>query len=135
MAILRWSDSYSVNIGSIDKQHKTLFDLINNFYDELKSRSRQENLLQLINGLIEYTVIHFTNEEQYMKKYNYPDFGIHKIEHTKFINTINDYKERIKSGKLIISIEITNYLKSWISEHILIKDKQYSDFFVKNGVK
>lgn len=135
MAILKWSDSLSVSIESIDNQHKKLFDLINSFYEGLNKKADQSNMIKLIHGLRDYTTLHFNKEEELMKKYSYPDFKNHKAEHTKFISTINDYMERIKSGKLIISIEITNYLKNWISEHISIKDKQYSDFFIKNGVK
>lgn len=135
MAILNWTDSLSVKIESIDNQHKVLIDLINDFYQKITSEHKKENLIKLIDGLRNYTVQHFTHEEKYMKQLNYPDFVNHKKEHTEFVNAVNDYIERIEAGKLIISVEITNYLKSWITDHILVTDKKYSNFFVRNGVR
>jgi hemerythrin-like metal-binding protein len=135
MAIVNWTDSMSVKIESIDNQHKRLFDLINEFYDKLSSEDKHENLIKLIHGMRDYTVLHFSNEEKYMKKFNYPDFENHQKEHAKFVGTVNEYVERVKSGKLIVSVEITNFLKNWIVDHIMVTDKKYTDFFIKNGVK
>jgi hemerythrin len=135
MVIHSWSDSFSVNIESIDSQHKILFGMIDKFYEGLYNKDRQANLLKLIYGLRDYTVLHFNKEEQLMKKFNYPNFANHIKEHALFISTVADYIDRINSGKLLVSIEITNFIKDWISNHIATVDKAYSEFFIKNGVK
>jgi hemerythrin len=135
MAIIEWNESFSVFIESIDYQHKTLFNLINGFYDNLKKESNQEAQISLILGLQDYMTIHFNKEEHLMKKYEYPNFDSHKREHNNFINNVDSYLEKIKSGKLLISIEITNYIKNWISSHIMNTDKAYAIFFAERGVK
>jgi hemerythrin len=134
MATITWSDSLSVKIESIDNQHKELFNLINKFYEGLKNEEKHANLIKLVYGLRDYTVYHFNKEEQLMKKHDYPEFEKHKKEHAFFINAVKDYIDRINSGKLLISIEITNFIKDWISNHIANVDKAYSDFFIKKGV-
>jgi hemerythrin len=135
MAILNWSDSYSVSIESIDSQHKVLFDMINEFYKELDKPERGISLIKLIFKLRDYANLHFNKEEQLMKKFNYPDYVNHKNKHIFFMNKVKDYIDRINSGKLLISIEITNFIKEWIVKHIATVDKDYSDFFIKQGVK
>jgi hemerythrin len=135
MAILNWNESLSVKISSIDQQHKKLFDLINEFYDSMSQGSSKEKLMGVIKGLKDYTVVHFSNEEKIMKTINYSEFSNHKAEHDKFVATILDYEERYKSGKLILSLEVTNFIKNWITSHIMGTDKKYSDFFIKNGIK
>jgi hemerythrin len=135
MAVLIWSESLSVKITSIDLQHKKLFDLINSFYDSISQGSGKEKMTEVIKGLKDYTVIHFSNEEKYMKNLNYPGYLTHKAEHDKFVATIKDYEDRYKAGKLILSLEVTNFIKTWITSHIMGTDKKYVDFFLKNGVK
>jgi hemerythrin len=135
MGVLIWNETMSVKVGSIDIQHKKLFDLINNFYDSINDGSSKDKLIEVIKGMKEYTVWHFSHEEKLMKSINYPAFAAHKAEHEKFVSTIIDYENRFKSGKLILSLEVTNFIKTWITNHIMGTDKKYTEFFVKNGIK
>jgi hemerythrin-like metal-binding protein len=135
MAAINWNNSWSVKIDSIDIQHKNLINLINKFYEDLDITDNKTKLLKLVEGLQQYALLHFNKEENLMIKYNYPDYTNHIKEHKEFINKVNNYIDRLKSEKLIVSIEITNYLKNWIINHISGTDIGYSEFFIKNGVK
>jgi hemerythrin len=135
MAALTWTESLSVNIKSIDDQHKKLFDLINDFYENINSRSNNENILKLLDGMKQYTCKHFSNEERFMVSLNYPDYETHKKQHEVFIKKIDELENKIKSGYLVVSFEITGFLKDWIKNHIQKVDKKYSDFFIERGVK
>jgi hemerythrin-like metal-binding protein len=135
MAKIEWSESLSVKIESIDKQHQMLLSLVNDFYDHINSAEKRENLLKLINGLRSYIALHFNTEEMLMEKYNYPNFKKHKFEHMNFISSVNDYINRVRAGRLLISLEITNYLRDWITNHIQVTDKAYSEYLNSHGVK
>ena len=134
MSVINWTPAISVGISSIDDQHKKLFDHINNFYNNLSKNIGKENLTALLQALTSYTVYHFSAEEKLMQQYAFPGLTEHKTEHEKFIKTIASYNERLNAGKLIVSIEITNYLKDWIIEHISVSDKNYSSFLISKGV-
>lgn len=135
MAFLNWTDSLSVKIDSIDEQHKVLINLINKFYEEVSHRTNDENISILIKGMKEYTQMHFNNEEKYMQLFKYPDYAVHKKEHDLFIAKVTDVEAKFNKGKVILSYEITSFLKDWIKNHIQVSDKKYTDFFIKNGVK
>lgn len=135
MAAINWTDELSVEIDSIDKQHKILVDLINSFYENINQGSKKEKIEELIKSMKDYTVFHFSTEEKYMKDFDYPDFYNHKVEHDKFVETVLNFEERYKSGKLLLSVEITNFIKVWASNHIMGTDKMYSKFFIQNGLK
>ncbi|HEY4786613.1 MAG TPA: bacteriohemerythrin [Bacteroidales bacterium] len=135
MATINWNDNLSVKIDSIDQQHKKLIELVNTFYDNINLGTSKEKMMKLIKGLKEYTVFHFSTEERYMKQFNYPAYLGHKAEHDKFIETVINYEERYKSGKLLVTIEVTNFIKDWITSHIMGTDQKYSDFLIRNGVR
>lgn len=135
MAAINWDESLSVGIVSIDNQHKKLLDLINSFYENIYQGSIKEKLVELINEMKLYTVFHFNSEERQMKLCNYPDFENHKKEHDKFIAAVEDFEARYKNGKLLLTIEITNFIKEWITNHIMGTDQRYSDLLISKGIK
>jgi hemerythrin-like metal-binding protein len=131
MAIITWDDSLKIGINAIDIQHQKLFWHINNFYDNLNNKNSKESLSELLKALQNYTLYHFNTEEKLMHQYKYSGLNDHKNEHQKFIDTVNSYLERFNTGKLVLSIEITNYLKEWITDHIKVNDKKYGEFLIK----
>lgn len=135
MAAIEWNDSLSVRILSIDNQHKRLIDLINNFYKNIQEQTSKEKMSDLIRSLKEYTIIHFSTEEKYMKKFGFPDYEMHKAEHEKFVDRVHSFEERYKTGKLLLTVEVTNFIKDWVSNHIMQTDKKYSEFFIQHGVR
>ncbi len=135
MALIKWDESLSVGIESIDKQHMKLVGMINEFYDNIKDRSSRDVISDLIKNMQEYIAYHFKTEEELFLRFGYPAFGEHKKEHEDFENKVADFKERFNSGKLMVSFEITNFLKSWLKGHIQGTDKKYTDFLKSKGVQ
>jgi len=125
MVALEWNESYSVFNKDIDEQHKKLFDLINQFYSRIDLSSPKELIVNLVIGLKDYTIMHFNFEEQYMEKIKYSLFGEHKKKHEEFIAKVNELEKKLKSGRLLFSFEITEFIKDWIKNHIMEFDKQY----------
>ena len=39
MALIKWTTELSVNISSIDEQHKILINMINEFYEKISEKS------------------------------------------------------------------------------------------------
>ncbi len=133
MAFIDWSDEYSVSVKEIDDQHKKLFNIINAFYDTMEDDSKKA-LGKLLNSLAEYTMYHFKTEEMYFDKFRYVDSEAHKKEHQVFVDKVFDVKNNFESGKLVISVSITRFLKKWILEHIALTDMKYSSCFTDNGL-
>ena len=135
MAIIEWDKSLSVKISSIDVQHKKLIDLINSFYENINQGSTKEKILELIKALKDYTVVHFSTEEKYMKQFHFPGYESHKKEHDRFVETVLNFEEKYKNGKFVLTLEITNFIKEWVTKHIMGTDQKYADFFVQKGLK
>ncbi len=66
MALIEWNDSLKIGIGIIDNQHKQLVKLTNELNDAMKSGKAKTVLSGIIASLAQYTVTHFTAEEQYL---------------------------------------------------------------------
>ncbi len=135
MAYFNWTDDLSVKIPTIDEQHKKLIGMINDFYDSFKSGQNKEKLVELVSGLKDYTSYHFSTEEDLLTQHGYPGFDNHKEQHVAFVEKVDDFHQRMESGKLLVSLEVTNFLKDWLTSHIKKTDHEYSSFLVDKGVK
>lgn len=134
MPLIQWGAKYSVNVREIDQQHQKLMALINELYDAMTAARGKEVLGKVLGDLITYTVYHFSTEEKLFQKHGYPESANHKVEHDKLTQTAKDLKEKFDSGKAQITLEVMNFLKSWLNDHILGTDKKYSAFLNGKGV-
>ncbi|MGQ1890731.1 bacteriohemerythrin [Thermophagus sp. OGC60D27] len=126
--MIKWKSDYSVNQPNIDQEHQSLFRMLNQFYQGIKDGSSKERLAQLIKGLLEYAQNHFSHEERFMQSIGYPRLQTHRKEHHAFIQKVNEFYDKYSSGRLILSLEVTGFIKDWITNHILNEDKKYADF-------
>ncbi len=134
MALIKWTEKLSVNIDSIDEQHKVLINMINEFYEKINEKSNNELISNLITKMKDYTLLHFSMEEKLFKQYNYADFEQHKKQHDGFVKKVSDLEGRFKKGEIILSFEITRFLKDWLMDHIQGTDKKYTKFFIEKGI-
>jgi hemerythrin len=70
-----------------------------------------------------------------MKKYGFKGYKEHKQEHQVFISKIDEIEKKLEEGRLVLTVEIANFLKDWLTNHVLNTDKEYSEFLNSNGVK
>jgi len=134
MAMLAWNDRLSVNIKEIDDQHKKLVDMINNLHDSMKAGKADAVVLAIVAEMKKYAAAHFALEEKHMKAHAYPEFAKHKAEHDKFVAKVLQVEQDCKSGKCAMSMDILNFLSTWLVEHIKGTDKKYGPYLNERGV-
>lgn len=135
MPLLNWTNALSVGIKEIDDQHQKLVEIINKLYDEMKAGKGKSVLGRLLIELSDYTLVHFSTEEKYFKKFGYPMSSSHIIEHQSFVSKVNNFRKDFESGRESITLDIMNFLSNWITTHIKGTDKKYTRFFQEKGLK
>ena len=135
MPLIHWSDSLSVKVEAIDKQHQKLIDMINQLNDAMRQGKGKEVAGKIIDGLVTYTRTHFTFEEKYFSQYGYPDSEAHIKEHKLFERKAAEFRSDFGKGKLTLSMQIINFLSDWLRTHIQGSDQKYAPFFNQNGLR
>ena len=129
MAFIEWKNEYSVAVKKFNDDHMKLFSYINDLDRGLSSGLGISEMSYILQGLVDYTILHFKNEEKLMKKYNYPDYDSHKQEHDELIEKVTDFFNDFKDGRKTFSIQLLIFLNDWITNHILKTDMKYKPFF------
>jgi hemerythrin len=124
--LVTWKDKYSTGIDEIDGHHKKLFQLLNESQALLLQDDKQEELSQLLDELIDYTSYHFSIEEDLMVKGHYQGIDRHLIEHFGFRNKVLSFKKEIAEGKGYLSVDIFDFIRNWLVDHILEIDAEMS---------
>jgi hemerythrin len=131
---MEWNAELDVRVREINEQHKKLIDLINKLHDAMRTGQGKQVLGATLQELAAYTVYHFQTEEKYMQQFKYPGYLLHKSEHTAFVKKVTDFQKDFASNRLGVTLELMNFLKDWVNNHIKETDKQYSALFNKNGL-
>ncbi len=134
MEFFKWQDSFSVGVNDIDEQHKRLIDLINDLAKAMSEGKGRDLIGNIIKELEDYTVYHFDFEEKFMEKNGYSDLESHKKIHQNFVDKIKEFEIKNNEGSLLLSIDIFNFLRDWLKEHILGTDMKYSKEFKEKGL-
>jgi len=131
---MHWTSDLTVNVREIDDQHKQLLKMINDLYAAMKSGQGQAVQEKLLTGLADYTVYHFDNEERYFDRFGYPEARDHKRMHTELKAQVTDLIGKFQSGQAALSVELFDFLKDWLVNHISKTDRRYGTFFNEHGL-
>jgi hemerythrin-like metal-binding protein len=69
-----------------------------------------------------------------MQRILYVNFNSHKKEHDELAQKVKKFMEDFKAGKSMLSIEVKDFLKDWILNHIQKVDKLYTRAYKENGI-
>lgn len=133
-----WKPEYSVNIKEFDDQHKELFEISNRISDLVLAEDgfdHYDEIIEIFNKLIKYTTYHFSCEEIFMERYEYPGLDNHKAEHAfaiKKLQRVADKDFDVGQGEVLI--DLITFTVDWIASHILKTDMEYKDFLNSKGL-
>ncbi|AGF77723.1 hemerythrin-like metal-binding domain-containing protein [Desulfocapsa sulfexigens DSM 10523] len=132
--LLRWSPSLALDIKSIDEQHKVLVNLINELHQKMNSNAPQNAVGSVLGKLIDYTATHFKTEEEFFAQHRYEETDKHKEIHAKLVDQLLKFQKDYKAGEADISLELMEFLKDWLINHIKKTDAKYAPFLKSKGV-
>lgn len=133
MLSIHWNtEIMSVGNNLIDSQHKKLVELITEIMLSIQNETQQNDLKMLVEKTFKYCEFHFKTEEDFYSK-----FEIEKeilLEHTKehdefretakeFMKEFDSIKSNFDTNEYNITINLYNYLTSWLVHHIIKEDK------------
>ena len=124
---MEWSEDLVVDGSIIDKDHKTLIALINDFNENVPNFTKSEDLNPYLLSLKQYTQTHFGREERLQRVAMYHLHEEHLKEHRDMVAQLDKMIEKAEAadGEAItkVAIEIATFLTDvWLVNHIMVND-------------
>ena len=129
-----WKADMSVGVKELDDHHTRLFDLINKLDSSLAQGDGVQTTREVLVEVANYTIYHFFAEEALMARHGYPDYASHREEHLALLARTMELMSEAQDGKAGIGGEVFDFLGNWLKNHVLVVDKQYTDFFQGKGL-
>jgi len=135
MAFMEWDKSYSVGVAIFDDEHKKLIAIINDLHDAIAAGADRNALRSIADRLIQYAIMHLQHEELYFGDWAYPDAEKHTALHNAMKQRVFSYRARIEEGEpLELAREMLEYLRHWLTQHIMVEDRKYGEFLCSKGL-
>jgi hemerythrin len=135
MPLMEWTEEMSVRVKVLDDDHKILIDILNDLNDGIEANRTRVVLEDVIERLSSYTRIHFAREERMFAQTGYVGGAAHTAEHAMLAKRVMNLQARFESGQSReLGLETLAFLKSWLTEHIMVSDQMYGSHFNAKGI-
>ncbi len=123
-----FTEEYLTGIELIDKEHETLFHIVdraNQLIKSLDASSGYDKIMEILEELRDYTKEHFSDEEEYMESIHYEGLGAQKRAHEAFIDKLENISlSEVEDNPEEYLQELLEFLLGWLINHILYVDKK-----------
>jgi len=131
-----WKDEYNTGEPEVDKQHKILFQYLEDLENHMKAGDVNERYIGLLlDNLGIFTRSHFCYEEICMRRVKCPVAEKNKEFHGKLLDAYGRYRQRFETEGISDDL-VTNlhdFLESWLVNHILKIDTHLRSCILKNN--
>lgn len=119
----------------IDREHKELFDAINNLLDACSKGQGRTQLTEVAKFLQSYITKHFADEERLQVQSRYPEYQTHKKYHEDFKKSVADLVQKLNTQGPTIALvgEVNSALAGWLIRHIKQEDKKFAAYLRTQG--
>lgn len=128
-----WKENLKIGVAKVDKQHKELFNRLNDFIKVVRNKKgkiNEEKIQETLNFMEEYVVVHFNSEEKIQQKYDYPNYEEHHRIHEEFKAEVAKFKKQFESGNYDedLIMEFSGRLLTWLINHVADEDQKIADY-------
>jgi hemerythrin-like metal-binding protein len=120
--------SFLTGCGAVDAQHRQLFEAINSLMEVCENGADTEGLKKSLHFLSNYTIKHFFDEEQLLKKYGFSGLDGHHQFHEAFKQVVRDLSHEfiLKGASETLVNEVEKKIGAWLIEHIKGQDFRWA---------
>lgn len=122
---LAWRSAFCCGNQLIDTQHKTLFTAANLLMNAVLGGCSKEQIRPVIGNLLEETVRHFRDEEQYLDTIDFPGLTSHAAEHALLLEKGRQLVKMFEEDQLAIGDLFSFLTYEVVMQHMLDADRAF----------
>lgn len=124
MAPARWSDKLKTGDCRVDDQHESLIALVNELHDAIREKREPSAIDELLNQVITFAEQHFRDEEELMRRYEYPGLAEQQAMHAELTKDVDRLVEEYRASGDTIPLKFAAFLYNWFVSHMKLEDRK-----------
>lgn len=122
MPLITWKPEFAVGVESVDFEHEQMVKLINEIYDEMKTRRDADSIEQFLGDVHFAISAHFALEEKLMREAEYAEYEAHKEDHEELLEQIRDLMDQFVLDPDKGFVLLHDRLSDWFEHHFATFD-------------
>jgi hemerythrin len=122
MAQIEWKQGFSIGIASVDQDHESLIEQINQLYEQLGLPLDIITIEAMLDDLEADISSHFALEELLMQEADFAEYADHKHDHDHLLEQIHDLKFHFAEDPNMGRELLVNSLSGWFGKHFKTYD-------------
>ncbi len=123
MTLIQWQDSFSLGIPSVDYEHRSMIELINELYSRLGEGAEPPEILDFLGEVHSRIAAHFALEERVMWEHGYDQYEEHKTAHEALLDDILNISDAYEGEPRPDYQEVLGAeLEAWFGSHFRTHD-------------
>ena len=121
--MIKWREALAIDHGPIDRDHKQLIAIVNEFYVAAEQGAGRPVLVAALRRLTRYTREHFAREEALQARIGYGDRAAHAKEHGRILDRLQGIVVAMENQPLEATRQQTmDLVRHWIVDHVIGHD-------------
>jgi hemerythrin len=125
---IEWQQSMSVGSEPLDEHHRMIIDCLKRLRPLLGTVGRDDEIRDVVARLEDFVLVHFSEEEQAMRKAGFPGWKEHKAQHDKMFDVVVSLKSDVGRGCTPDAEKLHTLIYDWLIQHIMGEDKKYQPY-------
>jgi len=134
VALLIWTEKYSVGVKVLDEHHAEFIDGMNQLHAAMVKGQAQSVVGPLFKNLNSRIFNHLSTEERLMEDTKYPGLTEHRDEHRALAAKVEEFVASYEQGDQSIYPQLLHFVDHWLVNHMLTVDKQYTQWLNEHGI-
>jgi hemerythrin-like metal-binding protein len=123
-----WGDAQLLSVPQIDREHRELIALANEFSKALEAEAPGADLEARLAQLIASFRDHCASEERLMRASGFPGLASHAEEHARLIAQMTGLRDDLSAGAIGLCHAVGQFVRLWTEMHIAGPDAQFAGF-------
>jgi len=115
-----------------DDHHQLQGALIDAYEAALLDGTDRRLAAETLARLVEFTAVHFADEEQLMAARRYPGLEAHHLAHQRAMEQIHDLERDASVATRETSLANIHRLRRWLLDHVGSLDRAFADWLAAN---
>ncbi|MGH1340880.1 MAG: bacteriohemerythrin [Nannocystales bacterium] len=127
MAFLDWTGVSQVGVQTMDLEHGLLVKQMNDLHAHWTADAPRPIVGRALQVLYDGTLSHFRHEEAHMRQHRHSGYDAHCRIHRELLQTLTRFRDAFVKDGSTLDQEFFDFLRVWLSSHILDVDAGYAD--------
>jgi len=123
---LTWDDQYLLGFAAMDALHEEFVDVVAQLL-----KCEDGELIRHLDRFIEHAVVHFGDEDAWMRATDFPPRECHIDEHAAVMASAREVRQKTAEGNVTLAREFAEELACWFPAHVDHLDSALAHWMVK----